>query len=78
MTQHEFGMPVDEKGSPQHDAKGNLQFPSSGMFNLRLYEKVRKEYACASHFPSLYAKTSGCQSFDWEKMLGDEKTHKVR
>jgi hypothetical protein len=42
------------------------------MFNLELYEKVREQYNAADHFPHLYAKTSGCQSFDWKQMLKEE------
>eukprot|EP00041_Stephanoeca_diplocostata_P018457 m.386630 g.386630 ORF g.386630 m.386630 type:complete len:302 (+) comp21018_c1_seq8:178-1083(+) len=37
----------------------------SEMFDLRLYEHVRTKYGAALHFPHVYDKTSGCQSFDW-------------
>jgi delta24-sterol reductase len=43
------------------------------MFNLTLYEKVRAQYSAADHFPHLYDKTSGCQSFDWREELELEK-----
>lgn len=42
------------------------------MMDLGLYERVRKRYDCAPHFPHLYDKTSGCQSFDWKKILDEE------
>lgn len=38
-------------------------------FDLTLYNKLRKKYSCEGHFPHVYDKTSGCQSFDWQKYL---------
>jgi len=42
-------------------------------FNLDLYDKVRKQYEADKHFPHLYQKTAGCQSFDWTKILKQEQ-----
>eukprot|EP00924_Labyrinthula_sp_SR-Ha-C_P013583 augustus_masked-scaffold_5-processed-gene-7.48-mRNA-1 protein AED:0.41 eAED:0.43 QI:0/-1/0/1/-1/1/1/0/488 len=39
------------------------------MFDLTLYEEVRKKYNAEGSFPHLYDKTSGCQSFDWKKII---------
>ena len=39
------------------------------LLQRELYEKVREKYNCAEHFPHLYDKTSGCQSFDWREEL---------
>jgi len=50
------------------------------MFDLSLYERVRTKYKAVEHFPHLYDKTSGCQSFDWKTILEQEsaqsKKHK--
>lgn len=43
------------------------------MFDLTLYEKVRKKYKAEGNFIHVYDKTSGCQSFDPKKILEREK-----
>jgi len=48
----------------------------SHMFDLGSYERVRTKYEADKHFPHLYDKTSGCQSFDWKKMLEEESNKK--
>eukprot|EP00516_Mucochytrium_quahogii_P005123 CAMPEP_0203760398 /NCGR_PEP_ID=MMETSP0098-20131031/13695_1 /ASSEMBLY_ACC=CAM_ASM_000208 /TAXON_ID=96639 /ORGANISM=" , Strain NY0313808BC1" /LENGTH=541 /DNA_ID=CAMNT_0050653933 /DNA_START=421 /DNA_END=2046 /DNA_ORIENTATION=- len=47
------------------------------MFDLELYDKVRDKYQAVDHFPHLFAKTSGCQSFDWKQLLLEEQSKKV-
>jgi len=46
------------------------------MFDLSLYERTRQKYGAEEHFPHLYDKTSGCQSFDWRKLLEEESATK--
>ena len=46
------------------------------MFDLSLYERVRDKYGAADHFPHLFDKTSGCQSFDWAVLAEEEKKRK--
>jgi delta24-sterol reductase len=43
------------------------------MLDLRLYDKVRRDYHCEQHFPHLFDKTQGCQSFDWRDKLAEEE-----
>jgi len=47
------------------------------MFDLELYERMRLKYGSEDHFPHLYDKTSGCQSFDWKKLLEEESSKKA-
>ena len=42
------------------------------MFDLTLYNRVRKKYKSDEHFPHVFDKTSGCQSFDWKEVLQEE------
>jgi len=43
------------------------------MFDLRVYERARTKYGAVDHFPHLFDKTSGCQSYDWNEVLKKEK-----
>ena len=39
-------------------------------------ERVRDAYGAAEHFPHLYDKTTGCQSFDWAQIMREEAEQK--
>ena len=39
------------------------------MFDLTLYDQVRSKYQSDKHFPHLFNKTSGCQSYDWKQFI---------